>query len=61
VILKFLLETCGLIMCNIKRCRPTNQKQQILILKKLSSFMHSCLGDVVYMTAMKPQKSSAEF
>jgi hypothetical protein len=39
----------------IKRRRPTNQKQQILILKKLGS-----LGDVVYMTAMKPQNSNAE-
>jgi hypothetical protein len=29
------------------RCRPTNQKQQILIINKLSSFIHSCLGDVV--------------
>jgi hypothetical protein len=30
------------------RCRPANQTQQISIEKKLSSFIRSCIGDVIY-------------
>jgi hypothetical protein len=30
------------------RCKPINQKQQIIIEKKLSSFIRRCIGDVIY-------------